>query len=80
MCGTAWQEPVEIKAPKSGNQTVHGPFAALIFLLDEWPNLRGPAYLKAKTICRAALAGRKSVEEARETFLRAVREANLQSG
>lgn len=73
----AWREPIKIKMPVSGNQTVKGPFTALIFLLDEWPDLRGVAYQQARSICRAALAGRISVEEARETFLKAAREAKL---
>ncbi|KXG87302.1 DUF982 domain-containing protein [Agrobacterium bohemicum] len=73
----AWGEPVQISMPVSGRQTVQGPFAALIFLLDEWPDLRGPAYVRARSICRAAIAGRTSPEEARETFLRAASEANL---
>lgn len=74
---SAWEEPIKITLPLSGGQTVQGPFAALIFLLDEWPDLRGPAYVRARSVCRAAVAGRTSPEEARETFLSAAREAKL---
>ncbi len=74
---TAWGEPVKISMLVSGRQTVEGPFAALIFLLDEWPDLRGPEYVRARSICRAAIAGRTSSEEARETFVLAAHEAKL---
>lgn len=73
----AWGEPIIINMPLSGRQTVQGAFAALIFLLDEWPDLRGPAYVRARSMCRAAVAGRTRPEEARETFLHAAREAKL---
>lgn len=74
---TQWEEPIRINTPASGYQTVKGPFAALIILLDEWPDLRGPAYVRARSTCRAAIAGRTTPEEAREKFLCAAREAEL---
>jgi hypothetical protein len=77
MSATRWNQPVKITTPHSGNQTVHGPFAALIFLLDEWPDMRGPDYVQARSLCRAAIAGRKTPEEAREVFVRAAKEARI---
>jgi hypothetical protein len=74
---TRWLQPVQITTSQSGVQTVHGPFAALIFLMDDWPDMRGADYVKARSLCRAAIAGRKTPEEAREVFISAAREANL---
>ncbi len=72
-----WKEPVKITAPLSGDVRVDGPFAALVVLMDEWPDLRGAGYVRARSLCRAAVAGRKDAEEARETFVIAAKEANL---
>jgi hypothetical protein len=72
-----WNEPVRIEAPISGDVQVNGPFEALAVLLDEWPDLRGPGYVRARSLCRAAVAGRKDAEEAREIFITAAREANI---
>jgi len=72
-----WHEPVNIQVPKSGDVRVDGPFEALVVLMDEWPNLRGAGYVKARSLCRAAIAGRKDAEEAREIFVVAAKEANL---
>ncbi|WP_436040813.1 DUF982 domain-containing protein [Rhizobium sp. LjRoot98] len=46
-------------------------------LMDEWPDLRGAGYVRARSFCRAAIAGRKDAEEAREIFVIAAKEANL---
>jgi hypothetical protein len=72
-----WREPVKIKAPISGSMRVDGPFDALVVLMDEWPDMRGPGYVRARSLRRAAIAGRKDAEEARESFLVAAREADL---
>lgn len=74
---TRWREPVKINAPKSGIVRVDGPFEALVVLLDEWPDMRGPGYVRARSLCRAAIAGRKDAEEARQTFMVAAKEADL---
>jgi hypothetical protein len=73
----SWNNPVEVTMPNSGSRTVHGPFTALILLMDEWPDMRGPAYVEARSACRAALDGRKSAEQAREVFMCAAREAHI---
>jgi hypothetical protein len=77
MTALSWNMPVKVNMPHSGMQTIHGPFAALILLMDEWPNMSGPAYVEARSRCRAALDGRKPPEEAREQFLLASAEANV---
>lgn len=73
----SWDNPVDVHMPHSGRQTVHGPFAALILLMDEWPNMSGLAYPQARTGCRAALDGRTSTETAREKFMAVAREAEV---
>lgn len=77
MSNSRWSSPVTILSTEGGRQTVHGPFEALIFLLDEWPDKRGPAYVRARSACRAALAGRQGPDCAREMFLRAAQEAQI---
>jgi hypothetical protein len=44
-----------------------------------WPDRRGPFYVAARSVCRAAIDGRKSAEEAREIFISAMREAHLKT-
>jgi hypothetical protein len=73
----AWREPVKITTPVSGEVCVDGPFQALVVLMDEWPDLRGAGYIRARSLCRAAIAGRKDAEDAREIFVAAAKEANL---
>lgn len=72
-----WREPIKINAPISGIVGIDGPFEALVVLLDEWPDMRGPSYVRARSVCRAAIAGRKNAEEARQIFLVAAKEADL---
>lgn len=77
MPALSWNTPVKVNMPHSGIQTVHGPFAALILLMDEWPNMSGPAYVEARSACRAALDGRKTPDQARAEFLLAATEADV---
>ncbi|WEZ82105.1 DUF982 domain-containing protein [Rhizobium sp. 32-5/1] len=72
-----WNEPVIINAPVSGRVQVTGPFEALVVLMDEWPDLRGAGYVRARSMCRAAIAGRRDAEDARVQFIGAAKEANL---
>lgn len=77
MPALTWNEPIEVNMPHSGFQTIYGPFAALILLIDEWPDMSGPAYVEARSSCRAVLDGRATSEAAREHFLQAAHEARL---
>ncbi len=77
MSISRWSSPVTILSTEGGRQTVYGPFDALIFLLDEWPDKRGPAYVRARSACRAALAGRQGADWARDMFLQAAQEAQI---
>jgi hypothetical protein len=79
MPNTKWSNPVEVGFAQKGSQVVLGPFDALICLMDTWPDLRGPRYVAARSFCRAAIDGRKSLEEAREVFIAAAQEAKLQA-
>jgi len=71
-----WHDPVEVDLSQ-GSQLVQGPVEALVFLLDAWPDRRGPRYVAARSFCRAAISGRKSAEEARQMFIEAAQEAQI---
>jgi hypothetical protein len=72
-----WQNPVHVAFKNFGPEVINGPSEALVLLTDRWPNLRGLDFVKARSCCRAALDGRRTAEEARQLFERAVNEANL---
>lgn len=71
-----WNAPIEVGF-KGDARTVTGPSEALNCMADLWPDRRGPQYVAARSVCRAAVAGRRSVEEAREMFISAAQEAQL---
>ncbi|MBB2685671.1 UNVERIFIED_ORG: hypothetical protein GGD47_003267 [Rhizobium etli] len=77
MATEKWHDPVKVGFEDADLRTVNGPFDALKCLADLWPSARGLHYIKARSTCRAALDGRKSVEEARAEFLAAAEEAKL---
>jgi hypothetical protein len=70
-----WSKPVTLSFAASGAQVVTGPFEALIHLTDHWPHRGGLKFVKARSACRAAIDGRKSVEDARLEFEEAAKEA-----
>lgn len=72
-----WSSPIEVGFVPGGAQTVNGPTEALHCLANMWPDRRGPQYVAARSGCRAAVAGRKTVEEARALFISAAQEAHL---
>jgi hypothetical protein len=74
-----WSSPIEVGFASGGAQTVSGPSEALRCLANLWPDCRGPQYVAARSVCRAAIDGRKSPEEARELFISATREAHLKT-
>jgi hypothetical protein len=77
MATERWNDPIKVGFENAGAKTINGPFEALKCLADLWPNVRGLRYLKARSACRAALDGRKSLEEARAEFVAAAEEAKL---
>ncbi|MFT4180605.1 MAG: DUF982 domain-containing protein [Rhizobium sp.] len=72
-----WSNPIEIGFAHGSSQMVTGPSEALNCMANLWPDRRGPFYVAARSVCRAAIDGRKSAEEAREMFISAMREAHL---
>ncbi len=74
-----WNEPIEVGFLKGDIRTISGPSDALNCLANLWPEYRGPHYVAARSICRAAIDGRKSAEEARAVFISATREARLKA-
>ena len=78
MANEKWNEPILVGFETTDDaRTVSGPLDALKCLSDLWRNARGLRYLKARSTCRAALDGRKSLEEARAEFVAAAEEAKL---
>jgi hypothetical protein len=72
-----WSNPIEVDFAQGDAKTVTGPSEALRCLSEMWPDRRGPLYVAARSVCRAAVDGRRSAEEAREIFISATREAHL---
>ena len=72
-----WSNPIEVGFARGSFQLVTGPSDALNCMANLWPDRRGPLYVAARSLCRAAIDGRKSAEEAREMFISATREAHL---
>jgi hypothetical protein len=70
-----WTKPVSIKFPTDGIQEVNGPFEALAHLTENWPAQQGLDFVRARSACRGALAGHKTVDEARIAFETAAAEA-----
>ncbi|TNM62934.1 DUF982 domain-containing protein [Aliirhizobium smilacinae] len=73
-----WNKPVEISLPATGSHQVLGPFEALTYLTENWPAGQGLTFVKARSACRGALAGHKTVDEARIAFEAAASEARKQ--
>ena len=72
-----WTKPVEISVDQANKDVVAGPRDALNLLTENWPHTRGLMFVRERSACRAALDGRKTLEEARRCFEEAVSEASL---
>ncbi|MQX40877.1 DUF982 domain-containing protein [Sinorhizobium meliloti] len=71
-----WQVPLSITLQNGMPRRFCGPYEALDFLENEWPN-HGKWYHRATRDCRAALSGILSAEVARDSFVAACGEASL---
>jgi len=69
-----WNDPVEITLA-SGSHQVSGPFEALAHMTDNWPAEQGLDFVRARSACRGAIAGHKTIDEARIAFEAAAAEA-----
>ncbi|WP_426232204.1 DUF982 domain-containing protein [Pararhizobium sp. DWP3-4] len=69
-------KPIIVQLPMAGPQTIHGPYAALIALLIDWPERRS-AHHRAAKMCSAALDSKCLESEAREAFQAAVMQAGI---
>ncbi len=74
-----WNKPVCVTVGDTGEQLVKGPHDALALMTEKWPFIRGAEFVRARSLCRAALDGRKTVEEARVQFEQAINEARIQA-
>lgn len=72
-----WNEPVELSSP-SGSLKVSGPFEALAHMTENWPAQQGLDFVRARSACRGAIAGHRTVDEARIAFEAAANEARKQ--
>lgn len=70
-----WDEPVELPTAGNGSYQISGPFEALAHLSENWPTQQDLHFVKARSACRGALAGHRTVEEARAAFKAAAAEA-----
>ncbi len=77
MSKSSWKTPVEIDLGMVGTRIVSGPFDALIYLTDRWPNRTGPRFVKARVACKAAVEGRVEADAAQDEFIAAAREARI---
>lgn len=68
-------EHVVVQLPMAGRQTIHGPYAALMALLIDWPERRS-TYHRALELCTAALDDPTLLQKAREAFA----QASIQAG
>ncbi len=75
-----WHTPVEISLSTTGSHEVSGPFEALVHLTENWPASQGLCFVRARSACRGALAGHRTLEEARLAFEAAASEAQRQLG
>lgn len=71
-----WSEPVTIRLGYGQPERINGPLQALNCLTQRWPDTAGENYLKAKTLCMAALGERIPCEGVRDAFVAAAAEAD----
>lgn len=76
--GAQWKRPVCVTLGEKGDQLIKGPHDALALMTERWPFLRGVQFVRARSFCRAALDGRRTVEEARVQFEQAIIEERAQ--
>ena len=74
MPSVPWHQPVSVPFGQIEFRQINSPDDAVTCLITQWPNRRGPRYVKALTACRAAIAGRMEAERARSEFVAAVNE------
>jgi hypothetical protein len=80
MRNEPFEAPVRIRTMKSGRYRVLNDTAeAALFLVDQWPEARGPKYRSALKAMMDAMEGRKAVTSARRALIAAAREAKLQT-
>lgn len=73
-----WNKPVTVETGKLGKlRAIASTVDAARFLLEDWPEVAGPAHLKARVACLAVLDGTEETEHAREAFIAAAVEADI---
>ena len=79
MVRQRWDHPVTIETAKLGHYVmINSTERAAEFLLNEWPDtVEGKAYVAAARVLVEAHEGRATIDEAREAFIAAAREAGV---
>jgi hypothetical protein len=78
MADISFSEPVILKMPGIGARLVTTVFEALECLENEWPNVaRDRHWNKSKAICRDALDGWRTSNEARRSLVKAAAKSGL---
>ena len=73
-----WSKPVELRLPGTRRvRAITGTLFASECLLTAWPAPAGGAHADALRQCVEALNGRSQVQTARDAFIAAAREAEL---
>jgi hypothetical protein len=72
-------KPVTVESASPGKlRTIRSLKEADAFLMAEWRvNQQGPAYVLARTVCADALDGNTTVQEARDAFIAAAKDADI---
>lgn len=77
MQNSNWEKPVAVAIPGVGLQNVESPFEALALLTEGWPTMAGRHFIRARLTCKAALANRATLEQARREFENAAQEETV---
>lgn len=74
-----WAAPLSVRLQSGTNRLFASVYDALDFLEHEWPIRHGQGYERAVTTCRGALNRSVPSAVAREAFIGACMEANMQT-
>lgn len=72
-----WVKPVKVHVGYGIQIDIDGPQAALNAMTQQWPEIRGEHYDRARSLCMAALGRRVSAASIRDDFVEACREAGV---
>ncbi|QND64578.1 DUF982 domain-containing protein [Mesorhizobium loti] len=74
-----FRTPVVVQTPNGEVRTLSSVSEAALFMMERWPDLRGPSYRDALQACTGRLSTADEIEITRLKFLAAASEAGLSS-